>query len=333
MGGVSTIELHDARLLARDVFSSTEHVFEVKRFHAADGAAVPDAAWAMPGYLDAHRHLPHGFRAEAFGDRIAERTAAYGQVVLEGVDTVFDMGVSPPMPWRDRPDAVSSAVCGIDGPTGLPATSLAVVARTADECRRLVGTAVDDGAGFIKLFASGTGKFDEAVATRQKMDDVLIAATVDEARRHGLRTVAHCMGGPALRACLESGVASIEHGLYCTLQELRLCADHGVQITLTLGVYYVQHRREILGRLCELVDNVRRSGIEFSIGTDGHGRTMQDEVVLLAALGMPLSESLRKCIVSPTRATVYNFYRANPLSKPANVLEPIGVGVGCSIVR
>jgi imidazolonepropionase-like amidohydrolase len=43
-----------------------------------------------------------------------------------------------------------------------------------------------------------------------------IAVAIEEAHRCGLRTAAHCIGGPGFEICLEAGLDCFEHGYFLT---------------------------------------------------------------------------------------------------------------------
>src|SRR5487761_2145182 len=155
--------------------------------------------WILPGFVDAHRHLPHGYEPHDPRDLGAERTAALAAARLQGISNVVDMGVGVLEPWEERPTWLRTALRGIEGATDQPASSpFAAVATNVEDCVRGVEKVAEAGADHVKIFATGTGRYSKDLAVKPKMTKEQIFAAVETATSHDLAVAAHCHGGRAL---------------------------------------------------------------------------------------------------------------------------------------
>ena len=135
-------------------------------------------------------------------------------------DSSSPSGYRPPTPPDPmRPLGVA------DGPDGMRAIVREMVRASAD----VIKTATTGGASS----AAGLGPKD-FLGTREELD-----ALVDEAHNLGRRVMCHAIGGPGLRAAVEAGVDSIEHGSYlCEDPELLpMMAEKNIFFIPTFSVY------------------------------------------------------------------------------------------------
>ena len=128
-----------------------------------------------------------------------------------------------------------------------------------------------------------------------------LEALVDEAHARGRRVMCHALGGPGLRAAIEVGVDSIEHGAYLDEDPglLAMMAEKDIFFTPTFGVYTFHatvgtpHGR---ARAAELREHHVRSlvmalesGVKVAAGTDEggwvHGNNAH-EISCLVSAGM-----------------------------------------------
>eukprot|EP01084_Bolivina_argentea_P157414 274320_1 len=80
------------------------------------------------------------------------------------------------------------------------------------ECLKAVRTNVRNGADIIKIHATGgVMSVNDALDSRQFSDEE-IKTIVSEAARSGKIVAAHCHGREGIKACVENGVYTIEHG-------------------------------------------------------------------------------------------------------------------------
>ena len=174
-----------------------------------------------------------------------------------------------------------------DGPEGMRANVREMVRADAD----VIKVAVTGGSSS----RSGLGPNDMLITPKE------IEALVDEAHRLKRRGMCHALGGPGLRAAVEAGVDSIEHGSYLDEDPdlLKIMADKDIYFTPTLSVYR-QHAEKGSPhgrvRAAAMRDNHVRSirmaleaGVRVVAGTDRgvwfHGNNAE-ELGLLVKAGM-----------------------------------------------
>jgi Xaa-Pro aminopeptidase len=202
--------------------------------------------WAIPGYFDAHRHLPPE-GSSALSARMAVSTArirAIEDAARDGIWGIRDMGVAMLAPWPVRSGLVATAIRGVAGVNCDFARPFAVAGQDPRQIRRLVNENHDAGAHFIKIFTNGSGYLRQSEALEMTMTAEAIRAAVDIARARGMSVAAHCHGGDAFAACLDAKVGSIED-----LTELRL---DGARLAAVTGgrsdkVSVAGQRRDVLG--------------------------------------------------------------------------------------
>ena len=99
---------------------------------------------------------------------------------------------------------------------------------TLSEYRRLVARAKDEGCDFIKLMFSGLVCFDEyGHLSCPPLPSGEIRELVHIAHGEGFRVMAHVNGADAVRAALEAGTDSIEHGYYMDSSCIDLLVESG----------------------------------------------------------------------------------------------------------
>lgn len=279
--------------------------------------------WILPGFMDAHRHFPHGPTKQPTQSLRRQRYDSVSTARSEGVSRVVDMGVGLLEPWFDRPTWVRTALRGIDGRSGNP-NPFAATATSPAECGELVAETAEAGADFVKIFATGTGKYSREVACEQHLSEKMIAAAAEAARAYGLGITAHCQGGPAVGACIDAGVASLEHGIYLTQADVQKCAASGTSLTLTPGVYVARHGDFMRERLRELIRDVLDVGLQFAVGTDTGSQSFVDQLLLLLALGMPTPVAVGTGVDSDA-PTCHLLFEHDPMVNPNQLLSPVAV--------
>ena len=166
-----------------------------------------------------------------------------------------------------------------------------------DGYRALVEEAISGGADFIKLMISGLMDFDHfGEITSQPLDRGEIAELIACAHDHGLAVMAHANGAQTVRAALNAGVDSIEHGAYMDAECVSQLAESGAIWTPTLatignligcGRYPDDVLRPLLALQMENVVECVRQGGTVAAGSDAgaylvsHCKGIADEVALL----------------------------------------------------
>ncbi|MCC4248666.1 MULTISPECIES: metal-dependent hydrolase family protein [Microbacterium] len=235
----------------------------------ADGAGGREidlgGRWVMPGFIDAHVHLVMSTTVDAetqrlwFPEEAVVATIGNLRSTLEaGVTTARDLsGLTPGY----RSAIASGALVGprlhlaisMLSPTGghadpvhangsLPAwaerglASGCAVVDTLDEVVRTVRALVRTGADVIKVCTSGGVSTPHDSPSDTGLPREHVAAIVAEmAGRAGQPVTAHAQTDAAVRAAVEGGAASIEHGYDLSDETIALMRDRGVVLVPTLS--------------------------------------------------------------------------------------------------
>lgn len=166
-----------------------------------------------------------------------------------------------------------------------------------DDYRALVDEAIRGGADFIKLMISGLMNFDHFGAiTSQPLEPSEIAERIAYAHDRGLAVMAHANGAQTVRAALDAGVDSIEHGAYLDEECVIQLAESGAVWTPTLatignligcGRYPDDVLQPLLALQMENVALCVRRGGTVAAGSDAgaylvpHLKGIADEAALL----------------------------------------------------
>ena len=213
-----------------------------------------------PGWIDTHSHILWHFNE----GRLAGSDEQPLQAILYGVDNAiltlnagFTTIQSPGSPTDAYlRDAIKRGV--IPGPrirTSLQ--PLTEKSGTPDQLRALVDKRKQQGADFIKLFASQSIRDGGA----QTMTDAQLQAACGEATKVGLRTMVHAHSAAAAKAATLAGCTSVEHGAYVTDDVFRLMAEHGTFYDPNIGLVlqnYIENKAKFLG-----IGNYNAEGFAF----------------------------------------------------------------------
>ena len=149
---------------------------------------------------------------------------------------------------------------------------------TLKEYATLVGLARKQGADFIKIMISGLMDFDYyGKITSEPLDPAEIRELIHIAHAEGFAVMAHANGADTVKAAVEAGVDSIEHGAYLDDEAVRMLAQSDtiwVPTLVTIGNLIGEGRYPdaVLQPLLRLqMDNVAacaRLGGKIGLGSD-----------------------------------------------------------------
>lgn len=193
---------------------------------------------------------------------------------------------------------------------------LGVLVDGVDECLKGVRMQLRKGAEIIKVCASGGVMSEVDHPIHQQFSDIELKAIVEEAERAERFVAAHCHGAPGIKAALNAGIQTIEHGTYldedlaelmieknAVLVPTRYVVEKLYQATSSSNVpeYAMAKLRAIYDRHFEAMKIAIKAGVTIAMGTDmfvtgpngifRHGENAM-EVEYLVKAGMKLSEAL-----------------------------------------
>jgi imidazolonepropionase-like amidohydrolase len=230
---------------------------------APAGAVVYDltALTVSPGWIDTHAHILNHFDNN---NRLAGRNEPPAERLLHAVDdSVLTLNAgfttiqSPGSPEdKDLRDEINRGI--ITGPRIL--TSLQPIMDTSggpDQLRTLVRERKQQGADFIKLFASKSIREGGA----QTMTDDQLKAACGEANLLGLRTLVHAHSAESAKAASLAGCTAVEHGAYVTDEVFDLMARRGTYYDPNIGLVlqnYLENKSKFFG-----IGNYNEEGFAF----------------------------------------------------------------------
>ncbi len=276
----------------------------------------------LPGMIECHNHLSIDARKNNHLEILATATECKLTLLAEeglrddllsGVATVRCMGEKHNLDFKLKkeidvgnvvgPDILPAGV-GMKGSNG--SGYIGEPHSGVEEFRRTARANIANGAKLLKIFTT-PGVFSvEQDFIPSFLSAEEIRTVVEEAKRLHLPVAAHCIGGQALRDCVEQGVDVIEHA-YCASQEdIELLKKHPeCWVDLTTGIYLDPEREPYLaegsarnvraGReiVRECVGNLVRAGIHFALGTDANHGLLWKEVVYTVELGASKLDALK----------------------------------------
>jgi|SRR5690349_6725107 imidazolonepropionase-like amidohydrolase len=298
-----------------------------------------DGLTLLPGLINMHVHLCFGGEAdpsvtvlrEPYAMTVLKAALRARQIVEAGVTTVRDLGGREYAELSVR-DGIRQGV--IPGPRVLCAGKgicmtgghgWNLIAREADgpdDVRKAVREQLKAGADVIKLFATGgvlTAGV-EPTSAQLTLDETRAAS--EEARKAGRRVAAHAMGSDGIANCLESGISTIEHGVFLTEALCARMARDGVVLVPTLiapaaiaaggtaaGIpeYAVRKSLAVADRHLEGFRLALQAGVTIAAGADSgtpcnpHG-TLVPELKLMIKGGMTPAAALQSATTVAARA-------------------------------
>lgn len=185
---------------------------------------------------------------------------------------------------------------------------IADAATSADELKIILTDIIDFDAGDVIR----PPQFD--------LDDMRLI--IGEAKANGLKTFAHCSGMAGIDIAITAGVDAIEHGFFMTREALQVMADKGIAWTPTFSPVHFQqahpmhagwsaaaqaHLARILASHAEHVAIADQLGVPLMTGSDAgsfgvrHGRALIDELMFFVNAGLSMERALCAATATPRR--------------------------------
>ena len=281
------------------------------------GATVFDLSdkTVLPGFIDAHTHVlldgditSEEYEQQVYKQSIPYRTlraaAAVRAALWNGFTAIRDVETEGAMYADvDVREAINNGV--IPGPRMWVSTrALSITGRYgpsdyswelnlpkgvqivdgADECRKAVREQIGNGADWIKFYADSHYYIaeDGGLSSKPNFTDEEITAIVTEAHRLGVNVAAHAIGRNGIKAALDAGVNTIEHGDGFDDALIAQAKRQGVFWCPTmLVVEYVAPGRaqepdgqiwlDMVPMLYKAVSKGYKAGMKIALGTDAGG--------------------------------------------------------------
>jgi len=191
-----------------------------------------------------------------------------------------------------------------------------------DDVREAVREQLEMGADVIKIFATGGMLTPGVEPSSPQLTDLEIHAAVDEASRAGHRVAAHAHAPAGIRASVDAGITSIEHGVYIDQDLTERMNQAGVYLVPTLvAPSAIVDGGEAAGIPAFMVRNARavfeahgrgfevavQTGVPIAASTDAgtplnpHG-SMVPELALMVRYGLSPMDALRAATSSAAAA-------------------------------
>jgi imidazolonepropionase-like amidohydrolase len=277
-------------------------------------------AYVLPGLIDAHTHLTHGYEGSVDDREAAQGVRASFQALRalrSGITTLRELGSYRQVDIALRDSIKAGRTLGprmlcagtylsITGGHGHPK------GRASDgpvEARKGVREQLLAGADLIKVMCSGGAAREDESANASQFTFEEIQAIVDEAALADRKVAAHAHPTRSIKWALEAGAYSIEHGTYLDDECSDLMMENDAFLVPTLNVYRTiaesERWPELRRRATELyedkVKTFRRAadrGIRWAVGSDCSMflpvENFHDELAeTCAALDIESSEVLR----------------------------------------
>lgn len=325
----------DVDVVVRD--GEIEEVLPASRGRA--DVHLPDCT-ILPGLIDAHLHfgadatnLEMRLVKDSPARQAIDAVADAARTLRAGVTTVRLMGMVKGLLDLALRDAISEGI--VEGPRILACgqmisttgghgelliaspehsiESWSTIVDGVDEARKGARSLIRRGVDFLKLAASGgmSSPADEVSSRQLTVGE--IAACVEEAAAVGIQVAAHAQGIAGIRAALEGGVNSIEHGFFLDEESARYMRDHDVYLVPTLTVPDDFVRRGSEGQIADFALRKAEGALEASkkafaialnervpivMGSDNgfkdlHGHNNVSELVRMVSLGMAPVDAIR----------------------------------------
>ena len=273
----STAKVLNAPVVMPGMWECHGHLYGLRELNVERMINTPPEVATLHGVWDVQEALKSGFTS-------IRELGGYGVYINRAIQEGFIQG---PRIYGSR--AVMSMTGGHGDLHSLP---LKVVReahlpmRLVDgpsDCKKGVREQLREGAEIIKYCGSGgvLSVIDHPI--HQQLSDEEQRAIVEEATRAETAVASHCHGKPGIKAALEAGVKSIEHGSYLDEDLARLMVEKDAILVPTryivekiyegakkMGVpdYAFQKLKEIYDSHLNAIKIAMKEGVTIAMGTD-----------------------------------------------------------------
>jgi imidazolonepropionase-like amidohydrolase len=252
--GLQDSILGDAAIVIGDDGRVAEIVPRARLSPSLAASAIDgQGATALPGLIDMHTHvmgatpdeLQRPGSVNIVASQVIRGLANAARCVSRGVTTIRDAGAASPAIFTLKESVERGDVPGprmvLAGSaltmTGGHGSHFSVEADGVDGLRKAARLQIKNGAECIKLIASSGASAPCGCLSGLQLSPEEMASAVKEAKRAGLHTLAHAIPAQAVMEALQSGVDSIEHGIFLDRETVQAMKAAGVHYTPTLAIF------------------------------------------------------------------------------------------------
>ena len=251
----------------------------------------------MPGLIDCHVHLCMDPFCPDPGVIAARSDAALTIDAINHMDALLKNGITYVRGMGDPRNididlARAKKADQIAGPDILPCGKLicmtgghgwqlGVEVDSPDEMRKAVRQLLKDGAGHLKMMATGGVMTKGVKTTSTQLTYEELRAGIEEAEHAGVRTATHAQGNAGIKNAVRAGIHSVEHGFYLDEEVIGWMLEKGTFYVPTLvAVYEILKQKDSLpAYLVEKAQTAKeahrasfqlalKSGVKIALGTD-----------------------------------------------------------------
>lgn len=355
-----------------DVIASVSEAPEERISEEIDASDL----YLCPGLIDCHVHFfwdcgnaPRVTYLEATDETRIEWAKTNARVAIEaGITTMRDLAAPAPLMFEFQRQVENGTVLGphiiscgyaLMRPKGHCHWMGGGEVTTVEEVRRLIEWHLEQGAGFVKLMASGGGLTPGTVPHEADLPLELMREAAEVAHANGVQVTAHCHATESIQRAVEAGLDMIEHanfveppGRYRYDEEITLhIRDSGIIVSPTVfSAIQTVKRFQMAGKTHNSGDvaaverlegrlvntgHFHRLGLKIIGGTDCGATdtpfdSLIDEVIAYTEAGLSTAEALRtvtsdgaKFMNIPELGEVKKGYRADLTLLRANPLDDL----------
>jgi imidazolonepropionase-like amidohydrolase len=207
----------------------------------------------VPGLIDAHIHLFRTVRHQiSEAEAILRAARAAKRVLFSGLTTIRELGTTSPTIFHLKNcideglipgPRIVAAGASIAMTGGHAYDGISVEGDGPDEIMKLARQQIKNGAGVIKLMATGgtSGKHEHFGSPQLTLRELQAAA---EVAHNANRPVAiHALNDIGARNAIMAGADSLEHGAIMSDETIAMLVEKDIALVPTVGVYEMLYQR------------------------------------------------------------------------------------------
>jgi len=195
----------------------------------------------------------------------------------------------------------------------VPMQKLPNIADTVEEAHRAVRHDLRNGVDWIKVMASG-GVMDVLSDFRvQELSDDQLRAIVADAHRAGHKVMAHAEGLPGIKAAVNAGIDTIEHGSQLDDATAKEMAERGTWLVPTINTFFrgvelglsqgqepkmLAKGKAILEDIPKAIAAAQRNHVKIAFGDDDDPKFVADEFKQMVRLGLTPLAALQAATIN-----------------------------------